>query len=101
MPKLTTLKSQLKAMPPKRRCKTAIPLTKRKATILLTFEAEYAASCSDAEFMALVEHELYHAGQERDVFGARDRAGRYRPCVWNVSAQGGVVPYGVAITEKA
>jgi len=39
-------------------------------TFLLTFDAEYASSCSDAEFMALVEHELYHAGQERDVFGA-------------------------------
>jgi hypothetical protein len=39
-------------------------------TFLLTFDAEYAATCSDPEFMALVEHELYHAGQERDGFGA-------------------------------
>ncbi|GGF24467.1 hypothetical protein GCM10011321_14810 [Youhaiella tibetensis] len=39
-------------------------------TFLLTFDAEYASSCSDAQFMALVEHELYHAGQERDAFGA-------------------------------
>lgn len=37
---------------------------------LLTFDAEYASTCGDAEFMALVEHELYHAGQERDLFGA-------------------------------
>lgn len=37
---------------------------------LLTFDATYASQCSDAEFMALVEHELYHCGQERDVFGA-------------------------------
>lgn len=37
---------------------------------LLTFDAGYAAECSDAEFCALVEHELYHCGQERDVFGA-------------------------------
>ncbi len=36
---------------------------------ILTFDAEYASTCSDAEFMALVEHELYHAGQERDGFG--------------------------------
>jgi len=36
---------------------------------ILTFDAGYAASCSDAEFCALVEHELYHAGQERDDFG--------------------------------
>ncbi|WJR66968.1 putative metallopeptidase [Neorhizobium sp. CSC1952] len=37
---------------------------------LLTFDAHYASTCSDAEFMALIEHELYHAGQERDAFGA-------------------------------
>ena len=39
-------------------------------TFLLTFDAYYADQCSDAEFMALVEHELYHCGQERDPFGA-------------------------------
>lgn len=37
---------------------------------LLTFDASYALNCSDAEFCALVEHELYHCGVERDVFGA-------------------------------
>lgn len=37
---------------------------------LLTFDAGYAAACSDAEFCALVEHELYHCGQETDEFGA-------------------------------
>jgi hypothetical protein len=37
---------------------------------VITFDAEYARDCGDAEFMALVEHELYHAGQERDPFGA-------------------------------
>lgn len=37
---------------------------------LLTFDAHYASTCSDAAFCALVEHELYHAGQERDAFGA-------------------------------
>ena len=37
---------------------------------LLTFDASYAAECSDAEFCALVEHELLHCGQERDAFGA-------------------------------
>ncbi|WP_320412007.1 putative metallopeptidase [Mesorhizobium sp. Root172] len=36
---------------------------------ILTFDAHYASQCSDAEFCALVEHELYHCGQERDVFG--------------------------------
>lgn len=37
---------------------------------LLTFDADYAGKCSDDEFCALVEHELYHCGQERDEFGA-------------------------------
>lgn len=37
---------------------------------VLTFDARYASQCSDAEFCALVEHELYHAGQELDEFGA-------------------------------
>lgn len=37
---------------------------------LLTFFAPYAAACSDDEFCALVEHELYHAGQAKDEFGA-------------------------------
>lgn len=36
---------------------------------LLTFDAAYASECSDAELCALVEHELYHCGQERDLFG--------------------------------
>lgn len=36
---------------------------------ILTFSAGYADSCSDAAFCAVVEHELYHAGQERDEFG--------------------------------
>jgi hypothetical protein len=36
---------------------------------VLTFDAGYAADCSDAEFCALVEHELYHAGWKRDAFG--------------------------------
>lgn len=37
---------------------------------LITIEAAHADHCSDAEFCALVEHELYHCGQERDPFGA-------------------------------
>jgi hypothetical protein len=39
-------------------------------TFVLTFFAPYCAECPDAEACALVEHELYHAGQERDVYGA-------------------------------
>ncbi|MFC5550734.1 putative metallopeptidase [Massilia aerilata] len=37
---------------------------------LITLDAAYSAQCSDLEFCALVEHELYHIGQERDAFGA-------------------------------
>jgi hypothetical protein len=37
---------------------------------ILTFDAGYTAECSDIEWCALVEHELLHAAQERDMFGA-------------------------------
>ncbi len=36
---------------------------------LITLDAVYAASCDDASFAALVEHELYHCAQAVDVFG--------------------------------
>lgn len=37
---------------------------------LITIDARYAAQCDDVTFCALVEHELYHCGQELDQFGA-------------------------------
>lgn len=37
---------------------------------IITIDANYASQCGDAEFCALIEHELYHCGQERDEFGA-------------------------------
>lgn len=37
---------------------------------LITLDAGFADQASDATFCSLVEHELYHAGQERDAFGA-------------------------------
>lgn len=37
---------------------------------LITLDASYAAQCDDTEFCSLVEHEMLHAGQERDPFGA-------------------------------
>lgn len=37
---------------------------------LLTFFAPAAATMDDASFCALVEHELYHCGQDRDQYGA-------------------------------
>ncbi|ADP15389.1 putative metallopeptidase [Achromobacter xylosoxidans] len=45
---------------------------------LITLAADYCVTCSDAEFCALVEHELYHLGQRTDEFGAPafDKEGR-------------------------
>lgn len=37
---------------------------------IITLDAGYCRECGDAEFMALVEHELYHAAQDVDSFGA-------------------------------
>lgn len=37
---------------------------------ILTFFAPVVAMMEDREFMALVEHELYHAGQMKDEFGS-------------------------------
>jgi hypothetical protein len=37
---------------------------------IITLDAAYCAQCGDAEFMALVEHELYHAAQDVNAFGA-------------------------------
>ncbi|MFZ6655923.1 putative metallopeptidase [Undibacterium sp. TJN19] len=36
---------------------------------LITLDASYCAQCSDLEFCALVEHELYHIGQTLDDTG--------------------------------
>jgi hypothetical protein len=36
---------------------------------VITLSAPYADQCDDATFCALVEHELSHCGQDRDVFG--------------------------------
>jgi hypothetical protein len=37
---------------------------------VITLDASYCSRCSDAEFCALVEHELYHIAQDTDEFGA-------------------------------
>jgi hypothetical protein len=36
---------------------------------IITLAADYCAQCSDAEFCALVEHELYHIAQATDRYG--------------------------------
>lgn len=48
---------------------------------ILTFDAAYAEQCSDLEWCALVEHELLHAAQDIDAFGApKFNASTGRPC---------------------
>ncbi|WP_313087412.1 putative metallopeptidase [Stutzerimonas nitrititolerans] len=42
----------------------------RVPAYLITLAADYCSQCSDAEFCALVEHELYHIAQAKDEFGA-------------------------------
>ncbi|WP_298967732.1 putative metallopeptidase [uncultured Methylobacterium sp.] len=42
----------------------------RVPDFILTFHADYAEQADDAAFCALIEHELYHCGQERDPYGA-------------------------------
>ncbi|MCG8291949.1 putative metallopeptidase [Pseudomonas entomophila] len=37
---------------------------------LITLAADYCAQCSDSEFCALVEHELYHIAHKLDKYGA-------------------------------
>lgn len=37
---------------------------------LITLAGDYCTACSDAEFCALIEHELYHIAQAVDEFGA-------------------------------
>lgn len=37
---------------------------------IITLAADYCAQCSDADFCALVEHELFHIAQAKDQYGA-------------------------------
>ena len=38
-------------------------------TFIITLAADYCSTCSDADFCALVEHELYHIAQGTDQYG--------------------------------
>lgn len=50
----------------------------RVPAFLITLSADYCDTCSDADFCALVEHELYHIGHALDPYGAPafDKQGR-------------------------
>lgn len=39
-------------------------------SFIITLAADYCANCSDLDFCALVEHELYHIAQAKDQYGA-------------------------------
>ncbi len=41
-----------------------------KPDYIITLAADFCMQCSDLEFCALVEHELYHIAQDTDEFGA-------------------------------
>lgn len=40
----------------------------RVPTYIITLAADYCSQCSDADFCALVEHDLYHIAQAFKVF---------------------------------
>ena len=73
---------------------------------LITFYAPAAATMDDASFCALVEHELYHCAQARDVYGMpkfnRDGAPVFAMRGHDVEEFVGVVArYGAAATGVA
>lgn len=55
----------------------------RKPDFIITLAADFCMQCSDLEFCALVEHELYHIAQKTDEFGAPEftREGQPRLCM--------------------
>lgn len=70
---------------------------------IITIEAGYAATCDDASFCALIEHELYHCAQEHDAFGApkftKDGGPKFTIRGHDVEEFVGVVArYGIAAT---
>lgn len=71
---------------------------------IVTLDAHHAAEADDASFCALVEHELYHCAQEKDIFGApkfkMDGTPKYGMRGHDVEEFVGVVRrYGIAATE--
>lgn len=56
---------------------------RRKPHFIITLAADFCLECSDAEFCALVEHELYHIAQKVDEFGTPEftRDGQPKLCM--------------------
>lgn len=55
----------------------------RKPDFIITLAADFCLECSDVEFCALVEHELYHIAQKVDEFGTPEftRDGQPKLCM--------------------
>lgn len=55
----------------------------RKPDFIITLAGDYCLECSDLEFCALVEHELYHIAQKIDEFGIPEftRDGQPKLCM--------------------
>ena len=54
-----------------------------KPDYIITLAGDFCSQCTDLEFCALVEHELYHIGQQTDEFGAPkfNREGQPKLCM--------------------
>lgn len=42
----------------------------RVPAFMITLSADYCSQCTDAEFCALIEHELFHIAQDQDQYGS-------------------------------
>ena len=42
----------------------------RVPAYLITLDAQYVTECADIEWCALIEHELFHVGQQQDAFSS-------------------------------
>ena len=76
----------------------------RMPKFLITLDGSYAREASDAEFCALVEHELYHIAHKKDDFGAPafDREGNPKLGIQGHDVEefvGVVARYGIGDSE--
>lgn len=78
----------------------------RLPDFLITIDARIALQADDASFCALVEHELYHCGQERDEFGGPKFGQNGQPKLairgHDIEEFAGVIRrYGAGVTDLA
>jgi hypothetical protein len=78
----------------------------RVPKFLITLDGQYSRECSDADWCALVEHELSHIAHERDEFGSPKfaRDGQPKLCIRSHDVEefiGVVQRYGVGSSDSA